>query len=106
MEQKYSITLVPDFEHSYIYDDASVFKTDTFVKQTSYALGIDEILDKIGETIIRNAKEIKSLYGSSNYYEAQTDVGENIFRFVLKDKDVITPVYMACDVESGETSNM
>lgn len=98
MEQKYSITLVPDFEHSYIYDDASVFKTDTFVKQTSYALGIDEILDKIGETVIRNAKEINSLYGSSNYFEAQTDVGENTFRFVLKDKDVIFYDYLGSEI--------
>ena len=57
MEQKYNLNLNININSAYIEEDASVYKTDTFVKQISYAFGVDDVLDIIGESLIKNYKD-------------------------------------------------
>ena len=107
MEQKYNLTLTININNAYIEEDASVYKTDSFVKQTGYAYSVDDVLDKIGEEIIKNHKDIISLYGDSSQFEAQTDVGNNIFKFALgvKDmnsKDVVFFEYVGNDIHRSD----
>ena len=96
MENKYSVSLVPDFGHTYLYDNAAVYKTDVFVKETSYADKIDDIVSKIGETIIRNISQ----FDKNNTYEVE--IGYNVFKFVLKNNDVIFYDYQGSEIHIAD----
>ena len=107
MEQKYNLNLNININSAYIEEDASVYKTDTFVKQSSYAFGVDDVLDIIGESLIKNYKDIISLYGEGNQFECQTDIGNHIFKFAvnvntMNPKDIVFFEYIGSDIHRSD----